>query len=85
MKDKLFRYVDFDKRQPYWSANLYFYTTWVGGHTYSMKNGYKGHMERDLEKLRKNYKDEKEFGKVKLEWLEPDDEWDRNWDEMEKY
>lgn len=34
MKRELFRSVDFDKRQPHWSANNYFYTTWVGGDTY---------------------------------------------------
>jgi hypothetical protein len=83
MSGELFRYVDFDKRQPHWSANLYFYTTWVGGHTYAMKHGYKGHMEDDLNKLRKNYKDEKTFGRVKLEWLEPESEWDIDWDKID--
>lgn len=38
-------------------------------------------MEDDLKKLRKNYKDKKTFGKVKLEWLEPECEWDIKWEE----
>ena len=61
-----YREVVFKERKPKWSANNYFYITYVGGNTFGSYSGYKGHMKQHLE----DYPDHK------LVWLEPECEYD---------
>ena len=60
-----YREVNFSDRKPKWSANVYFYITYTGGHTFGLYNGYTGHMETHLH----------EYPDHKLIWLEPESEY----------